>query len=391
MRLGIDIRVAAPVEPGQERYLWRLGAWLAEQGHDVHFLTVRDQPAEVVAPPGTTVHRLVTLSRARLRGAISDLSLDVLLLNPERSRRYRSVPANVLRPAYGTEQYRQKLRSFRNPIERALRSGLRATPWVRAERTWERNFYEGRDPAPAIIAQSQYMREQILEDYSVPAARVHVVHNPIDTGEYSPIRRAGLRAEMRARWSIPSGAFCLLFLGHNFRLKGLWQVLEVLPKLGDGDPPICLLVAGRGTGRVQRRKAESLVRSLGLGNRVRLVGPIRPSLHALAAADALLHLSWHDAFGFVTLEAMACGLPVVTTRYAGSAELIEDGVSGIVVDPGDDEEIVRAIRSLSDPDARERMGTAAAPVGAGQDEPSHFRRVLSVMECARERTGPIAI
>ena len=377
MRLGIDIRVAAPVEPGQERYLWRLGAWLAEQGHDVHFLTVRDQPADVVSPPGTTVHRLVTLSRARLRGAISDLSLDVLLLNPERSRRYRSIPANVLRPAYGTE--------------RTLRSGLRATPWVRAERTWERNFYEGRDPAPEIIAQSQYMREQILEDYSVPAGRVHVVHNPIDTGEYNPIRRAGLRAEMRARWSIPSGAFCLLFLGHNFRLKGLWQVLEVLPKLGDGDPPIYLLVAGRGTGRVQRSKAESLVRSLGLGNRVRLVGPIRPSLHALAAADALLHLSWHDAFGFVTLEAMACGLPVVTTRYVGSAELIEDGVSGIVVDPGDDVEIVRAIRSLSDPDARERMGTAAAPVGARQDEPSHFRRVLSVMERARERTGPIAI
>jgi len=112
---------------------------------------------------------------------------------------------------------------------------------------------------------------------------------------------------------------------------------------------------------------------------------------AIAAADALAHLTWHDAFGLVVLEAMSCGLPVVTTRYAGAAELIEDETSGLLVDPANDEEVVQAIRRLSDPSTRARIGAAAAQVGGRQDEPSHFRRILGVMESARERTGPIAI
>jgi UDP-glucose:(heptosyl)LPS alpha-1,3-glucosyltransferase len=387
VRIGIDIRVADPAEPGQQRYLWRLGGWLSERRHEVHFLTVRVQPAGVGPPHSTTLHRLSDLSRARLRGAVTDLALDALLLNPERSRRYRGIGANVLRAAYGTEHYRQKLRSFRSPAERTLRRVLRGAPWVLAERRWERAFYEGRVPAPEVIAQSEYMRRQILESYRLPENHVHVVHNAVDANEYTPVRRAALRPEMRARWSIPDDAYCVLFLGHNFRLKGLWQILDVLPRLGESRVPIHLLVVGRGTGRGQRRKAERLVRRHGSSARVTIAGPIRPSLHAIAAADALLHLSWHDSFGFVALEAMACGLPVITTRYAGASEIIEDGGSGLLVDPGNDEEVIEAIRRLSDPGARERMGAAAAEIGARHDEPANFLQVLRAMESAVERGG----
>ena len=92
-----------------------MGAWFAAAGHDVHYLTVKKQPEVVTAAKGTTLHRLHGVSRPGLRDAVAALELDALLLNPERSRRYRGIEANVLRSAYGTEHYRQKLKSFRGP------------------------------------------------------------------------------------------------------------------------------------------------------------------------------------------------------------------------------------------------------------------------------------
>jgi len=213
---------------------------------------------------------------------------------------------------------------------------------------------------------------------------VHVIHNAVDTNEYSPAARLALRDEMRARWSIPPEACCLLVLAHNFRLKGLWDILPALPA---GPPDVHLLVVGRGTGDAQRARARRLVHRLGLEGRVTLAGPIRPSLRAYAAADALLHLSWHDSFGFVVLEAMACGLPVVTTPFVGAAELVEHGTSGLLVDPGRRSAIAGAIDRLRDPAGREAMGRRAAVVGAAHGEPANFARMERVLALAAERRG----
>jgi len=389
VRIGIDVRVADPTGPGQQRYLWRLGAWLAGRGDDVHYLTVKPQAVDVGLKGGTQLHRLDRSSRAELRAHVAALGLDVLLLNPERSRRYRGLGANVLRSAYGTEHYVQKLRSFRNPAELALRRGLRTMPWVVAERRWERAFYESTRPGPEIVAQSDYMRRQILGSYAVAPEHVHVIHNAVDLTEFTPAARLARREAQRARWGIAPDALCLLFLGHNFRLKGLWQLVAALGRL-DLDVPAHLLVVGRGTGSRQRRKAEALVRRHGLQDRVTLAGTVATSLEALAAADLLLHLSWHDSFGFVTLEAMACGVPVVTTRYTGAAELVTDGESGLLLEPDDDAQILQALRSLASSERRREVGDAAALRAAGHDEPSNFAAVRDVMERARARApGPV--
>lgn len=390
MRIGIDVRRANPAQPGQQRYLWRLGAWLAGLGHEVHFTTTHRQAPDVVVPAGATLHRLHGLSARDVARRVRALELDVLLLNPERSPGYRGLRANLLRTAYGTEHYHQKGRSIGHPVERAVRGAVRYLPWKLARARWERAFYEGPSPPPRVIAQSGYIRHEILDSYRIPADHVHLVHNAVDTSEFSPARRRELRSGMRKRFSIPEDAFCLVFLGHNFRLKGLWEVLRLLPALLERAPHVHVLVAGRGTGRYQRWKAKRLIARRGLERRVTLAGAVQPSIHALAAADALLHLTWHDSFGFVVLEAMACGLPVVTTPYAGASELVEPGASGLVVDPADRPAIVEAVASLREPDARERIGDAATAVARRHDEPGNFRQVLSIMEiAAAERPGPI--
>jgi len=387
VRIGIDLRVVPPTSPGQQRYLWRLGEYLAARGEELHFLTVLKQRATPTMPGNITFHDFTGRSPAELRRSVTDLQLDALLLNPERSRPFRGLRANVLRAAYGTEQYVQNLRSFRNPLEYAARKLIRGLPWTQADMRFERQFYEDTQPQPDVLCQSQYMRSCILSSYKIPPEHVHVIYNAVDTAEYSPARRLAIRDEMRAKWNIPQDALCLLFLGHNFRRKGLWQILGMMPQLQNLGRPVHLLVAGKATGEAQRRRARQLVSSLGLDGQVTFAGDVRPSLQAHAAADVLLFLSWHDSFGFVSLEAMASGLPVVTTPYAGAAELIRHGESGFVVDPANDAETVAAIRQLADDSFRARIAAAAAVDGARHDEAGNFAQVHDVFRTAVARGG----
>ncbi len=384
MRVGIDVRVVDPTAPGQQRYLWRLGTWLSRQGHDTHFLTVRSEGGLHRYHSRLALHRLGGTRRPLRHDYIRKLDLDVLLLNPERSRAYHGIGANVLRAAYGTEHYRQKLRSFRSTRSRAVRSFLRTMPWVTRARRVERHFYEGTSSYPLVIAQSRYMKEEVVSSYSIPARHVRVIPNPVDTSEFNVEARHNLRADARSRWSISEDSTCLAFIGHNFRLKGLWTLLDAVAKVDD--PALHILVAGKGTGPSQVREAHRRIRRLGLSHRVTLAGPVSHSIHALAAADIVGHLTWHDSFGFVVLEAMATGLPVVTTPYAGASELIEPETTGLVVDPGQPADVAHTISRLLDPELRSRIGTAAAAMAPQHDELLHFPHVERIMEEAVEHT-----
>lgn len=411
MRIGIDLRTLDAPTPGQQRYLWRLGHWLQGRGHEVVFTTVRPvagaqaeaapwvgdgSEAQAVARVGAggrsgraphdeapQVVSLGGLTPGGLAQRVRALELDVLLLNPERSRHYRAVRPNLLRSAYGTEQYRQKLRSFRGHEERALRELWRRNPWLQRQQRWERNFYEDRSTGPLVVAQSAYMRREILDSYGIDPSQVEVVHNAVDLQCFNAEARTARRAAgVRETLAVPADSFCLLFIGHNYRLKGLWQVLQQVANARAAGAPIHLLVAGRGTGSGQRRHAERLMRQLGLEAHVTRVGSVTNPLDLYAAADGLMHLSWHDSFGFVVLEAMACGVPVITTPWAGASELIESGRTGFVADPGDKAAVAQALAELVAPGLAAPMGQRAAAAVRRCDEPNNFARIEALMQRA---------
>lgn len=390
MRIGIDIRT--PQAPtGQQRYLWRLGCWLAGEGHQVYLLCTKQTREVPTLPQGCEALSLQGLSRRRLRERVRSLGLHGLLINPERDMQYFGIRANVLRPGYGTDQGRQKSRSVRNPLERTLRAAVRISPPLLWRRYRERWFYRpGDGTTPQVIAISNYMRQEILDSHTVNPDRIHLIHNGVDLSEFTPDRRKELRREWRHHWDIPADAFCILSVGHNFRRKGVWEAMEHVEDLKAAGEDVYLLVAGRGTGRRQRRTASSLARNHGISDRVRLAGIVHPSIRAFAAADVLLFPSWHDAFGFVILEAMACGLPVITTPYAGGSEVLANGVSGFVIDPEKPEEIRASLREMAQPDRRAAMGAEARNAAEEHGEESNFRRVEEVFRLAAEGgRGPI--
>nr|WP_258539294.1 glycosyltransferase family 4 protein [Dissulfurirhabdus thermomarina] len=185
---------------------------------------------------------------------------------------------------------------------------------------------------------------------------------------------AGLRDEARRAWGLPPEAVVFALVAHNFALKGVDALVRAAERLAPGRD-VRFLVAGRGRPGPYLRRARPEAR-----RRFVFTGPVPEVERVYAAADAYVHPTWYDPCSLVVLEAMAGGLPVVTTRFNGAGELVEEGVAGVVLEsPADLEGLARALGDLLDGDRRRAMGRAARRIAERHPWSRHFtelRRIL---------------
>ena len=221
-----------------------------------------------------------------------------------------------------------------------------------------------------VIVNSEMVKREILSHFAFPADRIHLVRNGVDVARF----QGGDRTATRRRLGIQDDDFLLLFVGSGWERKGLTYALRAVralqmvtllrgfsqgvqrfvkesktvlagalgpdltkqTKTHASQPPspgkIKLLVVGKGK-RPAHRPANVL-----------FAGPMSAPENAYAAADLFLFLPIYEPSSNVVFEALAAGLPVVTTAQNGAAELIEEGVNGTVVDdPANIEEVVEEI------------------------------------------------
>ena len=228
-----------------------------------------------------------------------------------------------------------------------LRASLHHRWVLRAER---RMFT---DPAlRAVICNAEMVRDEIERHFGVPRERLHLIRNGVDAGRFAPADAAG-RTAARAQWGVPDDAAVFAFVGSGFERKGLAVAIRALARLPAG---AWLLVAG-----ADRRRAayEAIARRAGVAGRVQFLGPVadvRPVLHA---ADAFVQPALYDPLPNAALEALACGLPVITSTASGAAELIAPGRNGFVTDSLDVESVAAAMAALAQPGAAGAMRKAA--------------------------------
>jgi UDP-glucose:(heptosyl)LPS alpha-1,3-glucosyltransferase len=214
--------------------------------------------------------------------------------------------------------------------------------------------------ARRIIAVSRRLRGLLVARHDVDVRHVLVIPNGVDTRRFAADRLAPLRAPQRVALGLGDEMLCLL-VAHNLRLKGFDTTLRALGLLRGQGLPVRLAVAGG----VPDRLWVQLVDRMGLSQLVTLHGNVTEIERLYAAADVLVHPTRWDACSLATIEAMACGLPVVTTAANGAADLITDGIDGYVIgDPEDHALLAERIAALRDPGPRARIG-AAARVAAG--------------------------
>ncbi len=219
---------------------------------------------------------------------------------------------------------------------------------------------------------------------------VRVIPYGVDAAQFSPARRLALRPEARSRRKFPETDFVVLLIGNDWRNKGLSTILAAMA--ATREIPLRLLVAGQdATAPVFLEIAERL----GLSGQCRWETVLTDAIELYAAADAYVSPTREDAFALPALEAMACGLPLITSVNNGGSQVITDGTDGFVLrDPRDSNALANLLRRLyQQPDLRRRIGENAARTAQAytweRNASETLDFLMSALESKRQRSARV--
>jgi UDP-glucose:(heptosyl)LPS alpha-1,3-glucosyltransferase len=205
------------------------------------------------------------------------------------------------------------------------RLSTRMSPHHRYVLAAERALFAS-DRLRAVICNSDMVREEIAARFGTPAEKLVLIRNAVDGSVYHPGLRAEMGAAVRQQLGIPATARVALHVGSGFERKGVRVFLGGLARAASKPWGIVVGRDKRGAAYIEH------ARRLGIGERVRFTGSMSDVRPYYAAADIFVLASLYDPQPNAALEAMACGLPIITTTKCGAAELVRDGLSGHVRD-----------------------------------------------------------
>ncbi|HST31707.1 MAG TPA: glycosyltransferase family 4 protein [Chthoniobacterales bacterium] len=354
---------------GAEAYLKRLAQGVADRGHEAHLVATDEWPAEEW--PSDSITRVHGDSPIAFADEVEKLRPQVgcnVLMSLERVWR-----CDVYRAGDGVHQaWLNRRQKFEMPLQRFVRGiNRKHQDILKLEEALFRKAGAGR-----VIANSEMVKREVVDLYRYPTDKIEIVRTgvPLEKFRLDPAEREKSRAELKLK---PEET-ALLFAGSGWERKGLRFAIEACEL--SQDRKLRLLVAGRGDQSGYRPKrffTEEPVRFLGE------VADLRP---IYAASDIFILPSIYDPFSNACLEALAVGLPVITTRDNGFSEIIEDGVHGSIVDfPSNVSALRNAIGFWSDESRRAAARSANIERASDFDISTNVEATLKVLfQSARE-------
>ena len=322
MRLAF-VKKRFSLHGGAEQYLKTLLGELRNERHDLHVFANR-----WTDEAGITFHKVGILP---LTSFLSVLSFSRNSASKLKSERFdcivsfeRTEYQDIYRAGDGCHRAWLELRTEVEPSFKRL--SFRINPLHRYTLSLEKYIFEN---TPIIVVNSAMVKEQIRRYYGTPEEKIIVSYNGVDLNKFSPLNRIGWRSEMRQAIGIGEHDKVILFVGSGFRRKGLDTLIHSLPEVKKSlnGERLVALVAGKGRSDEYMQSAKQL----GVQGELMFLGPRSGIERFYAAADLFVLPTLYDPFSNACLEAMASGLPVVTTRNNGAAEIIEEGKEGFVI------------------------------------------------------------
>jgi UDP-glucose:(heptosyl)LPS alpha-1,3-glucosyltransferase len=378
MKLALCYENVMPARGGCETYIADLSGRLIADGHEVHLYACRWQAESL--PREIQYHQLPVPKGPRFLRPwqFSASCAAVLQENPHHvSVGFdKTWGQDVLYPQGGLHaaSAEHNIGKHRNKLTRACARVVKKLDLAHWSFTrLERKQYLGAD-RPIIVVNSQMVARHFQQFYNIGLERLRVVHSAIDPGRFAHADRPKLRQEWRQRWGIGNEVTVGLFVAMNYRLKGLEPLLRAVATLPE-ESLFRLLVVGNSN----FRSYEQWANRLGIAHRVLFLGLRRDVHHCYYAADFLVHPTFYDPCSLVVLEALACGLPVITTPFNGASEFLHPPAEGFVLDdPHNYQQLAWFITQLLDRGHRAACAEAARKAAAKWTFELHYQRLLQV-------------
>jgi UDP-glucose:(heptosyl)LPS alpha-1,3-glucosyltransferase len=236
-------------------------------------------------------------------------------------------------------------------------------------------------PRPFIIAISEFVRRHFQQYLGIAEDDVAVLHAAIEAGRLSATDRPARRDRTRLAWGLGPDEVLGLFIGHNPRLKGLSQLLEAVARMQCREKFRLGVLSLKEPGGY-----EDEARRLGVLDNVRFLGYQPDIRDAYFAADMLVHPTFYDPCSLVVLEAQGAGLPVVTTRNNGAAELLSPPNDSLVIESANETEaLASAMDRFVESEYRRSASRAAFRAAGKWTFDDHYRELMRLLGAALKR------
>ncbi|MEK7485018.1 MAG: glycosyltransferase family 4 protein [Planctomycetota bacterium] len=369
-----------PHKGGAESAVYQLACFLRQKNYEVHILTQSYDPSleELFSFHVLKVRSKIGWLRILSFGwkvgkEVNKHSFDQVL---GFNKTWRGM--NYFQPHGGTTRASrmQNVRVYRYRYERLLKQLLQFFSFKQWIFLWiETQQY--RNAHCTFLALSQMVKTHMQTFYHVPEERIQVIYNGVDVERFHPQERSKFRASLEQEFPQCQGKVLFLFVAHNFKLKGLNPLIEAFGNASLDRKKFLLLILGRGRQQSYLRLAQKW----NLAENLLFLKEDPDPEKYFCAVDAFVHPTFYDPCSLVLLEAMAAGLPCLTSRWNGAGELLKHKQSGLIInDPWNISEMALALEKLMNPEVRQSLGSAARAIAEQIPWESSFEKIEQVFQ-----------
>jgi UDP-glucose:(heptosyl)LPS alpha-1,3-glucosyltransferase len=377
MKIALVILHAEPEKGGAEGYTVNLASSLKRRGHEVSVLaTSFAESARLV--DNVPLDGSGRTRRARYRSFIDSLDRHLA------GTRYDVVHA--ISPVRRCDLYHPQAGLSAEQIASGHRryAGLRSLiHWI-GTRLARKRLFVGQieremlthaGSLTIVVSVSDMVKDTARRRYGLPEDRLVTLFNAIDPARFDPERQPDAGHQLRQTLGIAADKVVALIVAQDFHRKGLQPAIEAIAKVSD--PRLVLLVVGK----PDPTEYRALAATLGVMDRVIFAGATADTYPHYQAADLFVLPTWHDPCSLVVLEALAMGLPTITTAQNGAHEVIVEGVHGFTLpNPAAVDLLAEWLRALLPDDRRRAMRQSCLELRPRLAYEHHLDELVAIYE-----------
>jgi glycogen(starch) synthase len=359
-----------PLSGGTGSYVYYLSNELMKNGYDINIITGGQKAKDIKLSPQLSVNFLqipktpivksflfAGNSYRKLRSMRDTLNADITHANLPLVPNF-AVPSNIGKAHISTVHSTWEGES--NAIRGEPYSRLNANEKFMVSFTWFLRIFEERmmKRSKRLIAVSDFTRKELTQYYGVSESKIRVIHNGVDTVKFQP---AADKRKVKAELGFNPDDLAIVSVGRLYARKGLFTLIESMPAVTCKFPNAKFIISGKGQ-NTEMNKLINHAQSLGVKDNIIFTGyfPDKKLPKLYQAADVFAFSTFYEHHPFAMLEALATGLPVVTTNVGGIPETIRDGKDGFMCQPFNPKQFSdRILYLLEHPAAAQEMGSQA--------------------------------